>query len=449
VLSPAQVLERLGQRLDLLKGGRDADPRQQTLRSTIEWSHDLLSEQEQQLFARLGAFAGGCTLEAAECVVGAGFDTLESLVDKSLVRRTVDRFWMLETIRDFAVELLECSGEAEGIARAHAEYLLALAESANLSAESEGPGRPELVRRELDNFRQAIDWAFDRDLELAYRLAVGLEEFWVVHDAFEGARRLTALLDRAGGVSPVLRARALRVCSEATFIAGDYARARPLLDETLAISRTLADERAVAILLHRIGVGALSDGEISRARELFDESLAICRASPNPKLEGDILLNLGSIERAEGNRERALELFEEGAALCEEVGFTWMHAMALGEIADLSHELGRTDVAQERARESLRLNLELGDRRSTVFALALLARFAAEEGRATDAGRLWGAIEAEEARGPLGNWERHRPEYAAAILIDGGAELESARAAGQLLTLDEAAALALSVDSPS
>ena len=145
MLSPAQVLERLGQRLDLLKGGRDADPRQQTLRSTIEWSHDLLSEQEQQLFARLGAFAGGCTLEAAECVVGAGFDTLESLVDKSLVRRTVDRFWMLETIRDFAVELLECSGEAEGIARAHAEYLLALAESANLSAESEGPGRGSLL----------------------------------------------------------------------------------------------------------------------------------------------------------------------------------------------------------------------------------------------------------------------------------------------------------------
>ena len=111
-LSPAQILERLSQRLDLLKGGRDADPRQQTLRATIEWSYDLLSAEEQQLFARLSVFAGGCTLEAAEEVSDADLDTLQSLVEKSLLRFTNERYWMLETIREYAGERLERRREA-------------------------------------------------------------------------------------------------------------------------------------------------------------------------------------------------------------------------------------------------------------------------------------------------------------------------------------------------
>ena len=118
VLSPAQILERLSQRLDLLKGGRDADPRQQTLRATIEWSHDLLDDDEQRLFARLAVFAGGCTLEAAEEVGDADLDTLQSLVDKSLVRHTDERFWMLETIREFARERLEGLGRRRRTAAA-------------------------------------------------------------------------------------------------------------------------------------------------------------------------------------------------------------------------------------------------------------------------------------------------------------------------------------------
>ena len=106
VLSPAQIRARLSQRLDLFKGGRDADPRQQTLRATIEWSHELLTRPERQLFARLAVFAGGCTLEAAEEIVGADVEGLQSLVDKSVVRRSGDRFWMLETIGELARERL-------------------------------------------------------------------------------------------------------------------------------------------------------------------------------------------------------------------------------------------------------------------------------------------------------------------------------------------------------
>ena len=109
VLTPAQILDRLAQRLDLLKGGRDADPRQQTLRATIEWSHDLLAEGEQELFARLAVFAGGCTLDAAQEVCEAELDVLQSLVDKSLLRHSGDRFWMLETIREYARDRLAAS----------------------------------------------------------------------------------------------------------------------------------------------------------------------------------------------------------------------------------------------------------------------------------------------------------------------------------------------------
>jgi predicted ATPase len=137
ILSPEQLLGRLEARLDLLKGGRDADVRQQTLRATIEWSHDLLDGAEQHLFARLSVFRGGCTLEAAEAICGAELDELQSLVDKSLVRmRDDNRFWMLETIHEFAAERLFESGEEDELRRRHAEFLLALAESANLSAEA-------------------------------------------------------------------------------------------------------------------------------------------------------------------------------------------------------------------------------------------------------------------------------------------------------------------------
>ena len=122
LLGPEQLLERIAQRLDLLKGGRDVDERHATLRATIAWSYDLLSEEEQQLFARLAVFRGGCTLDAAEAVCGADLDTLASLLDKSLVRRRIEadgeeRFWMLETIREFATELLHSGGEEDSLAR--------------------------------------------------------------------------------------------------------------------------------------------------------------------------------------------------------------------------------------------------------------------------------------------------------------------------------------------
>ncbi len=445
VLSPAQILERLGQRLDLLKGGRDADPRQATLRATIEWSHELLPDDEQRLFARLAVFAGGCTLEAAEQVAGADVDTLQSLVDKSLVRLTGERFWMLETIREYAGERLDGSGEADRLGRKLAEHMLEFGESCNLSAESEGLERPELVLPDQDNFRRAIDWAAGHDLDLAYRLAISLEQFWVMNDPFEGVRRLAALLERGASVSPLLRARARRVYGEATYLAGDFEGAASLMRQALAEFEQLGDERAVAVVLHRMGAGSLRT-DLPSARRLLERSLALCRANPNPKLEADIVHKLGWVERLEGDRKRALELFERAAVLCGQVGYTWMQASAIMDCADVSHELGRTAVANEWAREALRLSQQVGDRQMTMYSLALLARFAAVEGRAGRAGLLWGAVEAEEGRGPVGAWDQLREQYAAPVLAQAGPEFEAARARGRGLALDEAVGTALSID---
>jgi len=162
LLSPRQILERLGDALTLLiSGPRDLPERQRTLRAAIEWSYDLLGDGERRLFARLAIFAGSFALEAAERVCGAQLETLESLIEKSLVRATSEgRFFMLETIHEFAAELLEKSGEAEELARAHAEWTLDLAESAGMYYnEAEGSQEYELVVSEQANLRAASDWA--------------------------------------------------------------------------------------------------------------------------------------------------------------------------------------------------------------------------------------------------------------------------------------------------
>ncbi len=320
---------------------------------------------------------------------------------------------------------------------------------ANLTAESDGPERPELVRPELDNFRSAIEWALDRDHELAFRLAISLEQFWVINDPFEGVRRLGAVLDRRRDVSPVLRARALRTLAESTWISGDFEEGARLMEQTLAEFERLGDDRAVAVALHRLGVTALMARDLGRARRLFEDSLAMCRSRPSPKLEADAIHKLAWVERLEGHRERALELFERSALLLEEGGFVWLHANAVEDVADVLHELGETDRADERAREALRLSRRVADRQAVIYSLALLARFAAESRDGERAGRLWGAIEAEEERSPLGHWERERDGYAAVVFAIEGPEFEAARSAGRRLSLDEAVEYALSVDSRS
>ena len=223
LLGPEQLLERIAQRLDLLKGGRDADERHATLRATIAWSYDLLDDDEQRLFARLAVFRGGCTLDAAEAVCDADLDTLASLLDKSLVRRRTDangdeRFWMLETIREFARERLEASGEEDALRRLQTDWLIELADRAGTRATVGVPGKwdVDLVAPEIDNVRAVLDWALSTTPSVASPWPRALEGFWLVREPIEGASWLEPLLAaspgrRAGASRP--RAAGTRRCA--------------------------------------------------------------------------------------------------------------------------------------------------------------------------------------------------------------------------------------------
>ncbi|HYN18686.1 MAG TPA: tetratricopeptide repeat protein, partial [Actinomycetes bacterium] len=325
VLTPAQILERLAGRMDLLKGGRDADPRQQTLRATIEWSRDLLSLPEQRLFARLAVFAGGCTLASAEGVIEADLDTLQSLVDKSLVRRTGDRFWMLETIREFAAERLEGSGEADEVRRRHADYFLALAEEAypHVKVESLRGGRLWLDRleSEVDNLRMALDW-FEAagQSQTLLRMVGATSEFMVLRGhVSEGLGRGRRALDAEASPTEV-RARALEAVSELAVFDGRTAQAKEWAQEALEIYRGLGDASGVADCLWALGYVAAEDYDWATALRLLQESLDLHRGLGNEYHVPWIIRTLAFAYAQGGDLGRARELYEDGLRAARRLG---------------------------------------------------------------------------------------------------------------------------------
>jgi len=256
VLTPAQILERLSGRLDLLKGGRDADPRQQTLRATIEWSYQLLTAKEQELLARVAVFAGGGTLAAAEEIINADLDTLQSLVEKSLIRFSNERYWMLETIREYAAERLAASGQEEALRGRHAEWFLALAteaqpfvERAWLRGRAGVPGAwLDRLETELGNIRSALEHlrvvGRTRD---ALRMAAALDEFWFMNEHSREAAQLLRPLLELHPEPTRERAKALIAWANSPIKTGDEASALAACEEALAIYRALDDPAGVDV----------------------------------------------------------------------------------------------------------------------------------------------------------------------------------------------------------
>jgi predicted ATPase len=448
LFSAEQLLERVSQRLDLLKGGRDADPRQQTLRATIDWSYDLLAEDEKILFARLSVFVGGCTLEAAEQVTDADVDTLQWLLDKSLLRRTSDkdgrpRYWMLETIREYAAERLEESFSDRSIFRRHAEYVLALAESANLDFEAEGEQRHDLVMRERDNVHAALGWALRSDPELGLRLAVALEEFWFTNEPFNGMRWFQALLEEAHEVPPRLTARALCAFGASAHMAGDHRRAERVYNDSFARFRAIGDDRGAAIAVCRLGFIATKRGDLRRARALLEESLKSFRRSGSHKGEMQALGYLGEVAYREGDPETGLELLERSAAMAGALGApSWRGAM-LGYLVEHALDSRRLGDADSWARERLELSYRTGDLNDMIYTLADLARIAAEAGDPQRAARLWGILDVVEAQGLIGGWAGDREQYALHVLAASTPEQIRAQEEGRRMSLGDAVEYAL------
>jgi non-specific serine/threonine protein kinase len=300
VLSVEGIVARLDDRFRLLTGGlRTALPRQQTLRATLDWSYRLLAPDEQQLFARLSAFAGGCTFEAAAAVATpllpeiAALDGISSLIDKCLLQRVagVDdepRFAMLETIRDYARLRLEESGEAEMTRRQHVAYYLALAEKAE--AEHFGPQQPYWMQRledEIDNLRVALRWLLNRgEATPLLRFAAVLWRFWMLHSHLhEGGTWLDEILALPAEAQAALCPPALHGAGVLAYRRGAYAQARSLHEEALALYRDLGDQVGVARSLNLLGNLALDhDGDLEHAQQLYSESLRLARELDLPWL---------------------------------------------------------------------------------------------------------------------------------------------------------------------
>ena len=439
VMTAEQLLERLSDRLDLLRGGRDADPRQRTLRATIEWSHDLLDDEEKRAFARLGVFIGGWTLDGAQKIADVGVDAIQSLVEKSLARRTGERFWMLETIREFAVERLEDSGEAADLRHRLAEFMLQIAESANLTSEAGGLQQHELVIPEQDNMRAALEWAMASDqIEFGLNLMIALENFWVTSHPAEGDRWFAQLLDRGGDLDPILMARAIRDWAGCIHIAGDIDRAEELYKESLERFRALGDEKHVGELLHRVATSSISRGQPTGVEPLLAESLDIALRVGNRWGECQVLGSLGHVARYQGDLRRAGELFIESAALAKEVGNVWWECLMIANAAEIDLATGQIDEAEGNAQRSLSLARSIGDISIVAWTLAYLARVAAARGDLARAGLIWGIVQAEEARGQIKTVED--PDWAslaAPLLEIEDAAFERARADGRTLDLNE------------
>ncbi len=443
LLPPQALLKRLSHRLEVLTGGaQDLPARQQTLRNTLQWSYDLLTEEEQRLFRWLSIFVGGCTLEAAEAVCQAGqaggeqassvLEGIASLLDKSLVQQTeregdAPRLVMLETIREFGLECLERQGELEAARRAHAHYYLALAEQ----AEPHLLGPEQLLwldrlEQELDNLRAILQAGIAEGVEEreeALRLGAALRTFWQIYGHYsEGRNVLERLLAGAGTIAAPVRLKALNalgvilwsqndtrglepVADEALALAReqgdhwqmivalilcgvakmrerrDYAQAQLCMEEALASARVLGDSFLLFSALLSLGFLAWYQQDALRAIAWFEESLIQCRAMGEKLLISLALVGLARAEMSGGHAARARTLLEESLTIYRALGNTWWIAVVLNLLGQLAFQQGELSRAEEFLTESARMASEVRDQRNVAHSRLLLAGLNALQGK--------------------------------------------------------------------
>jgi predicted ATPase len=451
LFSPEQLLERLAQRLDLLKGERDADPRQQTLRATIEWSYDLLSDDEQRLFCRLAVFAGGCTYGAAEEIAGADPDTLQSLLDKSLLRRrdatTGARYWMLETIREYAAERLEESSEADELRRRHGDHFIVLAESLPRDV-SVSKAWLDQIEAEHDNLRVALDrLAGAGETQLVLRLAGALWRFWTTRGPHtEGMGRLDQALARDGSAAAA-RASALTGAVALAVDVKEFERGRRYADEALALYRQLDDAWGIARATFFQGYVAIESGDFAQARPCFEDSL---EQFATLGAEHDVLLVLFNLSWAYeelGDAERARELENEYVRRARASGFPRQVAFGLDLQSSRARTDGRLAIALDAAIEALRIRRDDGDTQHLLDGLSRVAAIHARAGRMKTSARLLSSsLHLHDEHGmsvPLYQEQRNAEML---TLIRGQLDDDAFDAAwdeGAKMSLDEAVTLAL------
>jgi predicted ATPase len=359
LFSPGQLLAKLSQRLDLLKGKRGADPRQQTLRATIEWSYELLVPEEQALFARLAVFSGGCTYEAAEEIAGADPDILQSLLDKSLLRKRNSslgpRYWMLETIRDYAAEKLEASGEAERLARRHLAFYFALAEDADERGKA-GEYEVGRIEEERENLRGALDTALALEPDQALDLAGRLGPYWNRRGQYrEGRQRLAAALAAAPAARGSARVRALSEAGNLALFQADLDAAEQLGREALVLAREHDDRSGTAYALNLLGGVTGARGDHIAALKWYEESLEEYEAAGDYAGRLAQLQNLASNAISRRDYQLAVSLLREKIASTGDRD-TYALAIAVGLLGFALAGNGENEEARRSFEESLEMS---------------------------------------------------------------------------------------------
>lgn len=410
VLSPAAILSKLDSRLKFLTGGpRDLPERQRTMQGAIDWSYDLLSEEEKAVFRALSVFSGSFSVDAAEAVCASNallrrvavLDVITSLLDKSLVRRLdgqggEHRFGMLEVVREYAQDALESDGEDESARRAHAEYFVSLGEKAEPFLQAAHSAEwLDRMEDEHDNLRAAMQWGLTNDPPMAIGLAVSVRNFWLLHSHLsEGYKWLKAALESGGDPPPQLRFKLMNGLGLAARFRGDYETARKAYAHGLTAGQEAGDKQGVALSSRGLGLVAMQLGNTVEAREYFESGLAISRELDDRFGIAISLSFLGDLARTEKDFERARPLFEESLELFRGLDNKSAVSDALNNLGATCIGEGEYALAKKYFAEAANIALDLGNKMTISYSLDGFAALAVETGDLGRAAQLCGAAEA-------------------------------------------------------
>ena len=393
-LPPSALLAQLGPGLDLpVPGPRDAPEHQRTLRAAIGWSFDLLRPVEHGLMTRLGVFAGGCTLDAAEAVCRLPEErsidvratllglAANSLLDPVPAGRGPTRFIPLEAVRAFATESLQASGQIDRFRRRHAAWCVALVEAAEPRlTESDQVEALGLLEAEHPNVRVALAWSLEQDPGTATALCARLWRFWWIRGhVAEGRRWLDAALAGPPG-DDALHASALIGAGVLARTQGAYGRAVELLEQGAALARSVGDRGAAALASLNLGIVAEHRGEHGRATALFDEARAVYESLHDERGLGHSMNCLGNVRLGAGDLEGAAVLFEHALSIFQELHDDWSVGMVLGNLGWIAHKQGRLTVARSLYEKGLTIYRALGDDRAAANTLLNLGIARQESG---------------------------------------------------------------------
>jgi predicted ATPase/class 3 adenylate cyclase/uncharacterized membrane protein len=453
LFSIEQLLERLSSRLDLLQGGRDADPRQATLRATIAWSYDLLTDEERAVLDRLSVFAGGSSVSAAEAVAQADPDLLQGLLDKNMLQRRAEdepRLWLLSSIQEFAAERLATHPGAAEVRRAHADWYRNLAERADADIRA---GEPEelgvaMMAAEIDNLRAAVDFGLDTgDAAIVRSITVALPMYWIMRDRYAEAR---VWLERALAVSDVeddTRVRLLLAVATMAYRQGDHPTAIAASDEAADLAMRLGGVADRFQDLKRRALRAWETGMLDEAEALYRQAFDAAVEVDNGVGISSCRLNLAALSNQTGQYEGADSLLQENLPFVRDRGQSRCEAFTLMGLAETAVYLRLPEPATEWATSGARRALGFGEESLAAYCLDVAATALAEEGERDRAAAILGATErARERLGmALDDEEKAMRDRAMAAIqpVLDGAELDRALARGSDLDLTRALELAV------